>query len=252
MTLGNGSGELRGKRALVTGGSRGIGAAVVRRLLEEGAEVLATARTTAYPAPEGAAFVTADIRTEAGTQALAATVQETFGGVDIVVHNAGGARAGDSAVTIPDADWQDALDLNLLAAVRLNALLTPGMRDQGSGAIVHISTAALLPPVPVFAHYQAAKAGLESYSRALAAELAPFGVRVNALAPGRTATPGGEETRRRWASTDEDSGATGTPPLGREGLPGDIANAVLFLVSDQSSWITGTSFSVDGGEYPRN
>ncbi|MEU8358274.1 oxidoreductase [Nonomuraea sp. NPDC048882] len=252
MTLGNGSGELKGKRALVTGGSRGIGAAVVRRLLEEGAEVLATARTTAYPAPEGAAFVTADIRTEAGTRALAATVQETFGGVDIVVHNAGGARAGDSAVTIPDADWQDTLNLNLLAAVRLNALLTPGMRDQGSGAIVHISTAALLPPVPVFAHYQAAKAGLESYSRALAAELAPYGVRVNALAPGRTATPGGEETRRRWASTAAESGATDTPPLGREGLPGDIANAVLFLVSDQSSWITGTNFSVDGGEYPRN
>ncbi|MEV5895574.1 oxidoreductase [Nonomuraea fuscirosea] len=254
MTLENGTRQLSGKRALVTGGSRGIGAAVVRRLLDAGAEVLATARSTTYPAPEGAAFVTADIRTEAGTLALAAAARETLGGVDIVVHNAGGARAneGASAVTIPDEDWQDALNLNLLAAVRLNSLLVPGMREQGSGAIVHISTAALLPPVPAFAHYQAAKAGLESYSRALAAELAPSGVRVNALGPGRTATPGGEETRRRWASDDTESGATSTPPLGRDGRPDDIAAAVLFLVSDQASWITGTYFSVDGGEYPRN
>ncbi|GAA2848372.1 oxidoreductase [Nonomuraea rubra] len=244
--------ELKGKRALVTGGSRGIGAAVVRRLLDAGAEVLATARSTAYPAPEGAAFVTADIRTQEGTRALAAAVRETLGGVDILVHNAGGAQAGQGAMTIPDEDWQDVLELNLLAAVRLNSLLAPGMRDQGSGAIVHISTAALLPPVPVFAHYQAAKAGLESYSRALAAELAPSGVRVNALGPGRTATPGGEETRRRWASGEGGAGAAAAPPLGRDGRPGDIADAVLFLVSDRASWITGTYFSVDGGEYPRN
>lgn len=149
MTLENGTRQLSGKRALVTGGSRGIGAAVVRRLLDAGAEVLATARSTAYPAPEGAAFVTADIRTEAGTRALATAARETLGGVDIVVHNAGGARAneGASAVTISDDEWQDALNLNLLAAVRLNSLLVPGMREQGSGAIVHISTAALLPPV---------------------------------------------------------------------------------------------------------
>ncbi|MCP2357987.1 NAD(P)-dependent dehydrogenase (short-subunit alcohol dehydrogenase family) [Nonomuraea thailandensis] len=226
----------------------------MRQFLDAGAEVLATARSAAYTAPEGAAFVTADIRTQAGAQALAEAAHETLGGVDILVHNAGGAQANadGGALTIPAGDWQDALELNLLAAVRLNSLLAPGMRERGSGAIVHISTAALLPPVPAFAHYQAAKAGLESYSRALAAELAPYGVRVNALGPGRTATPGGEETRRRWAGGDGESGAIGTPPLGREGRPDDIADAVLFLVSDRARWTTGTYFSVDGGEYPRN
>lgn len=245
---------LTGKRALVTGGSRGIGAAIVRQLLEAGADVLATARSTAYTPPDGAAFVTADIRTEAGTQALAQAAHETLGGVDVLIHNAGGAQANAdaSALSISTEDWLDALDLNLLASVRLDRLLVPAMRDQGSGAIVHISTGALLPPVPAFAHYQAAKAGLETYSRALAAELAPSGVRVNALAPGRTATPGGEATRKRWASDDAGSGAVDTPPLGRDGRPEDIANAVLFLVSDRASWITGTHFNVDGGEYPRN
>ena len=122
--------ELAGKCALVTGGSRGIGAAIVRQLLDAGADVLATARSTTYAAPEGAAFVTADIRTEAGTETLAEAAQEALGGVDILVHNAGGARAneGASAMTIPTEDWQDTLDLNLLAPVRLNALLVPEMR----------------------------------------------------------------------------------------------------------------------------
>lgn len=255
-TIGNGSGtrELAGKRALVTGGSRGIGAAVVRQLLDAGAEVLTTARSATSTVPEGAAFVAADVRTRAGAQALAAAVQEVLGGVDILVHNVGGARPHKGALAIPDEEWQDALDLNFLASVRLDSLLAPGMRERRSGAIVHVSSAAVLTPIGPFVHYTAAKAALENYSRGLALELAPFGIRVNTVTPGRTATPGGEATREQWARLAAAPGQTNaddTPPLGREGQPDDIANSVLFLVSDRASWLTGSNLVVDGGEFPR-
>jgi NAD(P)-dependent dehydrogenase (short-subunit alcohol dehydrogenase family) len=261
-TIENGSGtrELAGKRALVTGGSRGIGAAVVRQLLDAGAEVLATARSATSTVPEGVSFVQADVRTRAGAEALAAAAQEVLGGVDILVHNAGGARPHKGSSAIPDEEWQDALNLNLLASVRLDSLLTPGMRERRSGMIVHVSSAAVPTPVAPFLHYTAAKAALENYSRGLALELAPFGIRVNTVSPGRTATPGGEATREQWAQMDAapDQNNTAAPsetnstvPLGRDGQPDDIAHAVLFLVSDRASWLTGSSVVVDGGEFHR-
>ncbi|MBC3993278.1 SDR family oxidoreductase, partial [Streptomyces sp. AC563] len=174
--------------------------------------------------------------------------------VDIVVHNAGGAGPHPGALAIPDEEWQGALDLNYLAAVRLDALLAPGMRERGAGAIVHVSSAAVLTPVGPFLHYVAAKAALESYSRGLSLELAPYGVRVNAVSPGRVATPGGEATRERWARLNgapSQTNADDTTPLGRDGQPDDIANAVLFLVSGRAGWLTGSNLIVDGGEFPR-
>ena len=253
-TIENGSGtrELAGKRALVTGGTRGIGAAVVRQLLDAGAEVLTTARSATSTVPEGAAFVKADVRTQEGAQELAAAAQETLGGVDVLVHNAGGGQPYKGASAIPDEVWQDALDLNFLASVRLDSLLAPGMRERRSGAIVHVSSAAVPATPPPFLHYTAAKAALENYSRGLASELAPFGIRVNTVSPGRTATPGGEATREQWARLDDGPGqATSTPPLGRDGQPDDIAHLVLFLVSGRASWLTGSNLVVDGGEFSR-
>ncbi|WP_328457226.1 oxidoreductase [Amycolatopsis sp. NBC_00438] len=244
---------IAGKRALVTGGSRGIGAAVVRRLLDAGAEVLTTARSATSTVPEGASFVEADVRTRAGAEALAAAAEQVLGGVDVLVHNAGGARPYADSSAIPDEGWQDALALNYLASVRLDSLLVPGMRERGSGTVVHISSAAVLTPIGPFLHYTAAKAALENYSRGLALELAPLGVRVNAVSPGRTATPGGETTREQWASLGVAPGETNaedTTPLGRDGRPEDIADAVLFLVSDRASWLTGRNLIVDGGEFP--
>ncbi|KAB8190344.1 SDR family oxidoreductase [Nonomuraea phyllanthi] len=256
-TIENGSGtrELAGKRALVTGGSRGIGAAVVRRLLDAGAEVLTTARSATGTVPEGATFVEADVRTRAGAEALAGAAREAFGGVDILVHNAGGARPHQGSSAIPDEEWQDALDLNYLASVRLDSLLTPGMRERRSGMIVHVSSAAVATPIGPFLHYTAAKAALENYSRGLALELAPYGIRVNTVTPGRVATPGGEATREQWARLDlapAGTNAGDTVPLGRDGRPDDIAHAVLFLVSERAGWLTGSNLVVDGGEFPRS
>lgn len=241
--------EFKGKRALVTGGSRGIGEAVVRGLLDAGAQVVTTART-ATSAPDGATLVTADLRTRAGAQELADVAREVLGGVDVLVDNVGGAQPHEDATAIPDEEWQDALNLNFLAAVRLDALLVPGMRERRSGAIVHISSAAIYSPPPQFLHYAAAKMALETYSRGLASDLAPHGVRVNTVTPGRVATPGGEQTRRQWARLEP--GQDGAPvPLGRDGRPEDIANAVLFLASDRANWVTGSKLIADGGEFHR-
>ncbi|MFB7719554.1 oxidoreductase [Nocardia sp. NPDC056100] len=252
-TIENSSGTrtLVGKRALVTGGTRGIGAAIVRQLLDAGAEVLTTARSGSAASDE-ALFVAADVRTPAGVNALAAAADERLGGVDIVVHNAGGGQPYAGALAIPEEVWQDALDLNFSAAVRVDALLAPGMRERRSGAIVHISSAAVPMVAPPFLHYTTAKAALENYSRGLAAELAPFGIRVNTVSPGRTATPGGVATREQWSRLEAGPGQDNSaPPLGRDGQPDDIADAVLFLVSQQASWLTGSSLVVDGGEFPR-
>ncbi|MFJ4966518.1 oxidoreductase [Streptomyces sp. NPDC088729] len=247
-----GSGELAGRRAVVTGGSRGIGAAIARNLLDAGATVVTSARNDSGHTPSGAAFVKADLSTPEGVRGFADTALETLGGVDIIVNNAGGCRSFQSVLDLEN-DWQYTMDINFLAAVRLNAALVPAMRESG-GAIVHVSSIATIAAYPTLLHYAAAKSALETYSKGLSAELAPDGIRVVSVCLGNVETPasgvaraqivehlGGDqdELTEQWAAEI---------PLGRLGEAQDIAEAVSFLVSPRASWITGSNIVIDGGK----
>lgn len=246
--------EFAGKRIVVTGGSRGIGAAVAQRLLDGGASVLVTARSATDETPVDATFVQGDLSTVAGVQAFAAAALDVLGGVDVLVNNAGAARThlGGTA-SIPDEEWLDALDLNYLSAVRLTNALLPALHEAGAGsAIVNISSGAAVLPAAPLAHYAAAKAALNAYGKALASELAPAGIRVNTIMPGNVLTPGADAIRQDFAD------AMGVPleattagvPLGRAGDPRDVAEAVAWLASDRAQWVTGVNLVVDGGELP--
>lgn len=181
--------EFAGKRALVTGGTRGIGAAVVERLASGGATVLTTAR--ALPAGGSTErFIQADVSTREGADRVIQATLERLGGLDILVNSVGGSTApGGGAQALSDEDWQQALDLNLLSAVRLDRGFLPSMLEQGSGVIIHVSSIQrVLPLFEATLAYAAAKAALSNYRKGLSKEMGPRGIRVNSVAPGYTET----------------------------------------------------------------
>ena len=244
--------ELVGRRALVTGGSRGIGAAIAQRLLDAGAKVVVAARSRNEETPAAATLVTGDVRTVDGVKAIATGALSALGGLDILVNNAGGSNGfPDGAASIPEEEWQDVFALNLFSAVRLTNAVLPALRESKAAAIVNISSTAATMGAGAgpFAHYSAAKAGLDVYSRILAVELAPRNIRVNVVTPGPVATVGSDALRKRM------SDAMGMPaeawleavPLGRVGSTEDIAEVVALLVSDRGKWLTGVNYRVDGG-----
>jgi NAD(P)-dependent dehydrogenase (short-subunit alcohol dehydrogenase family) len=238
-----------------------MGAAIVRRLAADGATVATTARS-ARPESAGAQFfVQADVGTPDGVQKVVREVLDRMGGVDILVNNVGGSSApGGGALALGDDDWQQALDVNLLAAVRLDRALLPGMLEQGRGVIIHISSIQRrLPLFEATLAYAAAKAALSTYSKRLSKEVGPKGIRVNSVAPGFIETAAAQRLIARLAEkagTSEDAArrdlmaSLGGIPVGRPGRPEEVAELVAFLVSDRAPSIHGAEYTIDGGTVP--
>src|SRR5260221_2596274 len=178
--------QLASRRALVTGGTKGVGAAVVQVLVDAGARVMATARSAPSRPVEGAHFVAADLSTAQGASAVARSVLQYFGGIDILVNVLGGSSApGGGFAVLGDAEWSRELDQNLMPAVRLDRALLPSMIAHGSGVIIHVTSIQRLFPLPESTiAYVAAKAALSTYSKALSKEVTPKGIRVVRVAPG--------------------------------------------------------------------
>jgi NAD(P)-dependent dehydrogenase (short-subunit alcohol dehydrogenase family) len=253
--------ELEGKRALVTGGTKGVGEAVVATLREAGAAVLITARSRPANSASADHFVAADVSTAEGCAVVVHAVRDRLGGIDVIVHVVGGssAPAGGFAV-LDDNEWHKALDQNLFAAVRLDRALLPAMIAQGSGVIIHITSIQRQLPLPeATIAYAAAKAALSNYSKGLSKEVSPTGVRVVRVSPGWVETDGAvglvEEITRR-NGTDYEAArkivmdSLGGIPIGRPAKPKEVADLVAFLASPRAASITGTEYVIDGGTVP--
>lgn len=252
--------NLNGRRVLITGGSKGVGAAVVALFHEEGAQVLTAARTRPADLPDKL-FIAADLTTVEGCAKVADTVTERFGGVDIIVHVLGGSSApGGGFAALGEAEWQRELDLNLLPAVRLDRALLPGMLAQGDGVVIHVTSIQRELPLPESTTaYAAAKAALSTYSKSLSKEVSPKGVRVVRVSPGWIETEASvalAERLAQQAGTDYAGGkqiimeSLGGIPIGRPSKPAEVANLIAFLASPLAATITGTEYVIDGGTVP--
>jgi NAD(P)-dependent dehydrogenase (short-subunit alcohol dehydrogenase family) len=253
--------DFEGKRVLVTGGTKGMGLAIVTLMRERGAQVVTTAREAPGQLPAGVHFIRADLGSREGTEGLVNAIQAEYGGVDILVNNVGGSTApGGGALALTDELWDDALQSNLLAAVRLDRALLPAMLDRKQGVIIHISSIQRsLPLYESTLAYAAAKAALSNYSKGLANEFGPRGIRVNTVAPGFIETTAASRMIDRIAehggisadqAREQLMDSLGGIPIGRPGKPGEVAELVAFLASDRAASIHGSEYVIDGGTIP--
>jgi 3-oxoacyl-[acyl-carrier protein] reductase len=253
---------LAGKSALVTASSRGLGRALALRLAQEGADVAICARgedalrETAEEIRETAGQrvhpIPADVAQPGAAEHLVQATRDALGRLDILVVNAGGPPPGQFLDLAPQ-DWEDAAQLTLISAVRLCYAAAPVMKEQGAGSILAMTSITVKQPLPNLVLSNSLRLGVTGLIKTLADELAPFGIRANAICPGWTRTARVEQLledrAQRSGSTPEEEAAmiTADIPLGRMGTPEEFAAAAAFLVSDAASYINGVSLLVDGG-----
>lgn len=248
--------RLDGRRALITGGSRGLGRAMAQAFAEAGADLVLVGREEATlrqaqselaPTGRRVDLISADLFSPAAVEQMCRDALERHGPIHILVNNVGGRRENIATEKMPLADWQRFMDLNLTSAFLCTKLLGGPMLERRSGRIINIaSICAQIATRGIHGrHYETAKTALLGFTRAVAADWAPFGVTVNAIAPGAFLT----DANRRWFGERPgfQKEIEREIPMGRLGEPHEIGPLALYLASDASSYATGAMFVIDGG-----
>jgi NAD(P)-dependent dehydrogenase (short-subunit alcohol dehydrogenase family) len=248
--------RLEGKVALITGGTSGIGSATAERFAGEGAAIAITGRNSErgeqvvqdIVAKGGEAmFIRADVRSSEDCRNAVDQTLERFGKIDVLFNNAGVLHP-KSVPDCTEEEWDETIESSLKGAFLMSKYTLPSMIEQGSGSIIHTSSGWGILGGDKAAAYCAAKGGLIVMAKAMAIDHGPDGIRVNCVCPGDVMTPMlPDEAAKRGMSWDDYAAGAADRPLGRVGTVEDIANAVLFLASDESSFVTGDALVVDGG-----